>query len=38
VTSELSVNLGQAVLVLAIWTAAVGLGVSRRYRRHSARV
>jgi ABC-2 type transport system permease protein len=38
VTSELSVNLGQAVLVLAIWTAAVGLGVSRRYRRDSARV
>jgi len=38
VTSELSVNLGQAVLVLAIWTAAVGLGVVRRYRRDSARV
>jgi ABC-2 type transport system permease protein len=38
VTSELSVNLGQAVLVLAIWTAAVGLGVARRYRRDSARV
>jgi ABC-2 type transport system permease protein len=38
VTSELSVNLGQAVLVLAIWTVVVGLGVTRRYRRDSARV
>jgi ABC-2 type transport system permease protein len=38
VTADLSVDLGQAVLVLAIWTAVVGLGVTRRYRRDSARV
>jgi ABC-2 type transport system permease protein len=38
VTSDLSVDLGQTVLVLAIWTAVVGLGVTRRYRRDSARV
>jgi ABC-2 type transport system permease protein len=38
VTSDLSVNLGQAVLVLAVWTAVVGLGVVRRFRRDSARV
>jgi ABC-2 type transport system permease protein len=38
VTSNLSVNLGQAVLVLAVWTAVVGLGVTRRFRRDSARV
>jgi len=38
VTADLSVNLGQAVLVLAIWTAALGLAVVRRYRRDSARV
>jgi ABC-2 type transport system permease protein len=38
VTSELSANLGQAVLVLAVWTAVVGLGVVRRFRRDSARV
>jgi ABC-2 type transport system permease protein len=38
VTSNLSVNLGQAVLVLAVWTVMVGLGVTRRFRRDSARV
>ena len=38
VTSDLSVSLGQAVLVLAVWTAVLGLGVVRRYRRDSARV
>jgi ABC-2 type transport system permease protein len=38
VTADLSVNLGQAVLVLAGWTAVVGLAVVRRYRRDSARV
>jgi len=38
VTSNLSVDLGQAVLVLAVWTAVVGLGVTRRFRRDSARV
>ncbi len=38
VTTDLSVNLGKAVLVLAVWTAAVGIGVIRRYRRDSARV
>lgn len=38
VTADLSVNLGQAVLVLAGWTAVVGLVVVRRYRRDSARV
>lgn len=38
VTSDLSVDLGHTVLVLAIWTAVVGLVVTRRYRRDSARV
>jgi ABC-2 type transport system permease protein len=38
VTSDLSVSLGQALLVLAAWTAVLGLGVVRRYRRDSARV
>lgn len=38
VTSDLSVNLGQAVLVLAAWTAVLGFAVVRRYRRDSARV
>jgi ABC-2 type transport system permease protein len=38
VTSELSVNLSQAVLVLAGWTLVLGFGVVRRYRRDSARV
>jgi ABC-2 type transport system permease protein len=38
VTTNLSVNLGEAVLVLAIWTAVVGAAVVRRYRRDSARV
>jgi ABC-2 type transport system permease protein len=38
VTADLSVDLGQAVLVLAIWTVALGLVVIRRYRRDSARV
>jgi ABC-2 type transport system permease protein len=38
VTTDLSVNLGKTVLVLAVWTAVVGIGVVRRYRRDSARV
>lgn len=38
VTTELSVDLGKAALVLALWTVAVGFGVARRYRRDSARV
>jgi ABC-2 type transport system permease protein len=38
VTSDLSVNLGQAVLVLGVWTLVLGVGVLRRYRRDSARV
>jgi ABC-2 type transport system permease protein len=38
VTTDLSVNLGEAVLVLAVWTAVLGLAVVRRYRRDSARV
>jgi ABC-2 type transport system permease protein len=38
VTTDLSVNLGHAVLVLAIWTAVLGVAVVRRYRRDSARV
>ncbi|MFL6123377.1 ABC transporter permease [Actinophytocola sp.] len=38
VTTDLSVDLGQAVLVLAIWTVVLGFGVVRRYRRDSARV
>lgn len=38
VTTDLSVNLGKAVLVLAIWTAVLGVVVIRRYRRDSARV
>lgn len=38
VTSELSVSLGQAVLVLAGWTLVLGIAVVRRYRRDSARV
>ena len=38
VTSDLSVSLGQAVLVLAGWTLVLGLAVVRRYRRDSARV
>jgi len=38
VTTDLSVSLGQAVLVLAVWTAVLGLAVVRRYRRDSARV
>jgi ABC-2 type transport system permease protein len=38
VTSDLSVSLNQAVLVLAVWTAVLGLAVVRRYRRDSARV
>ncbi|MFL6145525.1 MAG: ABC transporter permease [Labedaea sp.] len=38
VTSELSVSLGNAVLVLAAWTVVLGLAVVRRYRRDSARV
>ncbi|HEX6354817.1 ABC transporter permease [Actinophytocola sp.] len=38
VTSHLSVNLGQAVLVLAGWAAVLGVAVVRRYRRDSARV
>jgi ABC-2 type transport system permease protein len=38
VTSELSVGLGKAVLVLAGWTLVLGFAVIRRYRRDSARV
>ncbi len=38
VTSDLSVSLGQALLVLAAWTAVLGFAVVRRYRRDSARV
>ena len=38
VTSELSVSLNQAILVLVGWTVVLGLGVIRRYRRDSARV
>jgi ABC-2 type transport system permease protein len=38
VTSDLSVSLGQTVLVLAVWTAVLGLAVVRRYRQDSARV
>jgi ABC-2 type transport system permease protein len=38
VTTDLSVDLGQAVLVLAVWTVVLGVGVVRRYRRDSARV
>jgi ABC-2 type transport system permease protein len=38
VTSDLSVSLNQAVLVLVGWTLVLGLGVVRRYRRDSARV
>ncbi|TDV54155.1 ABC transporter permease [Actinophytocola oryzae] len=38
VTSSLSVDLGQAVLVLAGWTLVLGFAVIRRYRRDSARV
>jgi ABC-2 type transport system permease protein len=38
VTSDLSVSLNQAALVLAVWTAVLGLAVVRRYRRDSARV
>jgi ABC-2 type transport system permease protein len=38
VTSELSASLGHAVLILAIWAAVLGLVVTRRYRRDSARV
>ena len=38
VTTDLSVDLGQAVLVLAAWTVVLGVAVVRRYRRDSARV
>lgn len=38
VTAELSTSLGQATLVLLAWTAVIGVGVVRRYRRDSARV
>jgi len=38
VTSDLAVNLGQAVLVLAVWAAVLAVLVTRRYRRDSARV
>jgi ABC-2 type transport system permease protein len=38
VTTDLTVSLGQAVLVLAAWTVVLGLAVARRYRRDSARV
>ncbi|GAA3848086.1 MULTISPECIES: ABC transporter permease [Amycolatopsis] len=38
VTTDLSTSLGQDVLWLAVWTAAVGVAVVRRYRKDSARV
>jgi ABC-2 type transport system permease protein len=38
VTSDLSTSLGQAVLILAVWTVGLSLAVTRRYRRDSARV
>jgi ABC-2 type transport system permease protein len=38
VTADLSVDLGQAVLVLAVWAVVLGFAVVRRYRRDSARV
>lgn len=38
VTATLSVDLGQTVLVLAVWTLVLGVVVTRRYRRDSARV
>lgn len=38
VTADLSVNLDTAALVLAAWTAVLGVAVVRRYRRDSARV
>jgi ABC-2 type transport system permease protein len=38
VTTDLSANLGQTVLVLAVWTAVLGVAVVRRYRHDSARV
>jgi ABC-2 type transport system permease protein len=38
VTTDLSADLGKTVLVLAVWTAVLGLAVVRRYRRDSARV
>ncbi len=38
VTSDLSSGLGNAVLVLAVWTVALTIGVVRRYQRDSARV
>lgn len=37
VTSELSADLGQTVIVLAGWTLVLGIGIVRRYRRDSAR-
>jgi ABC-2 type transport system permease protein len=38
VTTDLSVDLGKTVLVLAAWTVVAGFVVIRRYRRDSARV
>jgi ABC-2 type transport system permease protein len=38
VTSDLSVPLGHAALILALWAVVLGVGVTRRYRRDSARV
>lgn len=38
VTDQLNMTLGHTVLVLAAWTAGLGLLVARRYRRDSARV
>lgn len=38
VTPELSVSLGHTVLVLALWTVALGAVVVRRYRKDAARV
>jgi len=38
VTSDLSVGLGHAGLILVLWAVVLGVGVTRRYRRDSARV
>jgi ABC-2 type transport system permease protein len=38
VTTDLSTSLGQDMLVLGLWTVALGVAVVRRYRKDSARV
>jgi ABC-2 type transport system permease protein len=38
VTSDLTTSVGQAALMLAAWTVLLAIGVTRRYRRDSARV